>query len=427
MKRRLLHPLCLATAMSAACLSGCAEEGTQDRAAALDHRPGAPSGSAGRGGTSARPQAATGGLAAGCAPASTFSYALCVCEDLVQAGQITVGRGPSGDGSVGVNGRTQLANHLDVAGSWVSHGPWQAATGARLGGQLRTAKDATFAGSLVIGQDLAVGGDLRGAGRLEVGGALRVAGQDLAVGSKTIASSAAYRASEQPPCGCEPARRFDVKAAVAQAKGKNDNAARGLPTSLESVGASQMTLGAGRYYFGNVRAVGRARFVIDGAVAIFVDGDLETIGHGDIVLRPGATLDLYVSGAVRLVGYTPLGNPAAPASFRLYIGGGDRVSVAVGRNEFHGAIYAPTADVAFAGDTLVVGALFAKRLDATGRLRIDHGGAVPGGCGPAPGGGAAPTPTPNPPPTTTPPPTTPPPPAPTPPPTPAPEPEELIP
>src|SRR3954469_3928015 len=59
-----------------------------------------------------------------CAPAGAFSYALCTCQDFTDAGLFIVGRGPSGDGSVGINGRSTLVNADQVAGSWVSFGGW---------------------------------------------------------------------------------------------------------------------------------------------------------------------------------------------------------------------------------------------------------------------------------------------------------------
>jgi hypothetical protein len=112
-------------------------------------------------------------------------------------------------------------------------------------------------------------------------------------------------------------------------------------------------------------------------VSIYIDGSLDEIGAQAIKMASGATLDLYVSGAVRLVGFSPLGDRQSPASFRLFIGGSDRVSVGVGLQEFFGSIYAPTAEVVLAGVTVVWGSLFAREVIDAGVLTVNHGGAIP--------------------------------------------------
>src|SRR4029079_18749320 len=67
-----------------------------------------------------------------CAPPTTFSYALCTCENLTQVGFLKVDAGASGEGSVGVNGLSSVANDSQVSGSWVSWKQWTAGTGAHI-------------------------------------------------------------------------------------------------------------------------------------------------------------------------------------------------------------------------------------------------------------------------------------------------------
>ena len=78
-----------------------------------------------------------------CAPPTAFSYALCTCENLTQIGFLKVGTGPSGDGSVGVNGLSSVANDSQVAGSWVSWQQWTGGTGALLARHQRDRDAAT--------------------------------------------------------------------------------------------------------------------------------------------------------------------------------------------------------------------------------------------------------------------------------------------
>ena len=171
---------------------------------------------------------------------------------------------------------------------------------------------------------------------------------------------------------------FDVAGAVAQASSKNDNAAHAISSGTDlSIGVQRLVLDTGRYYFKGVHNIGAGVLDIRGNVAIYLDGSLDEIGAQAIKLESGATLDLYVSGAVRLIGFSPLGDRQSPSSFRLFIGGSDRVSVGAGLQEFFGSIYAPTADLAFAGVTVVWGSLFAKQVVDAGVLTINHGGAIP--------------------------------------------------
>ena len=314
-----------------------------------------------------------------CAPPTAFSYALCTCENLTQVGFLKVGTGASGDGSVGVNGLSSVANDSQVSGSWVSWRQWTAGTAAHIGGSLRSGADLVVAGAVWVGKDLAVKQNLTGAGFLNVGGALRVGGNDVFLGFAQVAGGrAAFDAPTQPPCGCDGPSLFDVAGAVAQARTMNDNATRGIPAGAQlDIGVQRLTLDTGRYYFQGVHNIGAGVLDIRGNVSIYIDGSLDEIGAEAIKLETGATLDLYVSGAVRLVGFTPVGNRQSPSSFRLFVGGSDRLSIGVGLQEFFGSIYAPTAEIALAGVTVIWGSLFAKEVIDLGVLAINHGGAVP--------------------------------------------------
>jgi hypothetical protein len=323
-----------------------------------------------------------------CAPAAAFSYALCTCEDLTQVGFLKVGTGASGDGSVGVNGLSSVANDSQVAGSWVSWGNWTGGTGAHIGGDLRSGADLLVAGAVWVGQSVAVKRNLTGAGLLTIGGTLAVGGNDVFLGVRKVAGGrAAFDRPTAPPCGCDPATLFDVAGAVQKASTLNDNAAHGIPAGAQlDIGVQRLVLDTGRYYFQGIHNIGAGVLDIRGNVSVYIDGSLDEIGAEAIKIETGASLDLYVSGAVRLVGFSPLGDPKSPSSFRLFVGGSDRLSLSLGLQEFFGSIYAPQAEIAAAGVTLIWGSLFAKTVVDAGVLAVNHGGATPT-CTP-PGGGS---------------------------------------
>ena len=325
-------------------------------------------------------------------PAGTvFQNALCLCDDLAGVGTLTTHAPAGGAASVGVNGRSEVVGRDVVDGAWASYAGMSGVGSAKVRDALSTTGDLTGVGRVEVGGDLSVGGNLEGVGELSVGGTLRVKGQRFTLGPATVAATGGYSAPAAPPCACNGSSFVDVSQRVAAAKAKNDNAAHGLPTSLAVVGDNEIQLTTGSYYFDHVETVGRAHFVIDGVVALFFDGSLDAVGKELVELKPGATLDLYVAGALRTVGELALGSD--PSSVRLYVGGAGGALLTVGAQQLSAMIYAPTAHIAFVGDTEVHGALFGRDLAGVGRLTIDYSAPQapnPGQCG-TPGGGSGST------------------------------------
>jgi len=326
----------------------------------------------GQGPASSAHHAALGSCPASPGPA-LLPNALCLCGDLRDVGSLTVGLGSGG--GVGVDGQSLVRQSVVVRGSWWNGGPIDLTGSASLEGELRTAGALAVTGDLEVGADLSVGGDLSGTGSARVDGALRLAGQNRMSGLS--AQGSADYTPQAAPCPCGETQLFDVAGAVAMARTNNDNAARELPTdSLANAGA---TLATGRYYFASAQGLGAKPLRIEGAVALFLDGDVDAIGSSALSLAPGATLDLYVAGSVRTVGAVQLGAPQAPSAFRLYIGGTEQV--AVGSQIFEGAIYAPRATVSYTGSTIVRGGLFAHALKGDGAIQIES--AAPEAPGPS--------------------------------------------
>jgi hypothetical protein len=318
-------------------------------------------------GVPAPPENASACARAGGSPGPLlFDRALCVCGDLVDAGTLHIG------GDVGVNGRSAVANLSDVQGSWSTGDDFVALGALSIGGNLTSPRNVTALGLMKVGRDLSVGGILVGSGLMHVAGSVRAA-SELFLGIANLARRDAYAAPIGPPCTCDAAKRLDVQAEVAHARQTNDNARAGLPPSgIVALGVKALTLSGGRYYLGSLAMAGLTHLTIDGAVSAYIDGSLALIGAQQISLRAGSTLDLYVSGDVATAGAIDLGQGAAPGSFRLYVGGTGSVALNAGLQRFQGAIYAPTATVAYAGATAIDGALVVGGLAGAGLLSIDY-------------------------------------------------------
>jgi hypothetical protein len=85
-----------------------------------------------------------------CPPGNTFQHSVCVCDNLAQVGALFAKNGPSGTGSVGVNGRTDLVGYSEASGDWISYKGF-AAVGAAVGDTLITNGDFHSAGDINVG------------------------------------------------------------------------------------------------------------------------------------------------------------------------------------------------------------------------------------------------------------------------------------
>ena len=312
-----------------------------------------------------------------------LDLSLCICEGFDDVGVLEVGPiDPATPAAVGINGAARFVNGAIIDGDLIAHQRIDGVVDLDVSGDVATAGDAGFVGDFSAGGDMEVGGDLHAVGEFAVGGTLRVGGETSLLGAAQVGATEPLASAPGAPCDCDAASFFDVAAAVAGAASANDNDAAGLPLELSQVGASELVLGSGSYYFTGVDSVGSLKIVADGTVAIYIDGDLQTVGADSFELTDGSTLDLYVAGTVATVGNVAFGSERDPSAFRLYIGGPGSANMAVGDQDFYGAIYAPEAALAYVGDTSITGAVFTRSLDGVGALRIGYAAPEPGECEP---------------------------------------------
>jgi hypothetical protein len=197
---------------------------------------------------------------------------------------------------------------------------------------LTVCSDLSFAGVVEVDGDAAIGGDLSAAGDFDVTGATRM---------------------NAPSCG---AKGFDVAGAVAKARDNHDH---GPATVLEN----------GRYYFGDSSFASEHHIRVTGNASMFVDGDLDFVGESSIFVEPGASLDLYIAGSVNTVG-SLVAAGCDPRALRVFVGGHDSIIAGAGESELRGFLYAPDAEVSFAGTTQVTGGIVAKEISFAGELRV---------------------------------------------------------
>ena len=370
-----------ATALLFAFLAGCAAAPADDQADATNTANATASSGGSFGGTGAPP------AACGDTGKPLFQKSVCACDDYLQAGILHTSS-PNGPADVGVNGKTYAVAGTHIAGSWTTY------AGIDVGGivdvdtDVVTTGDFTGIGKLHVGHDFSVGGDLLFGGYLYVDGTLR-ADSSYTLGHEEVNATGSYVAPAGEPCACGASEILDVPAAIAAASKTNDNVKNGLAADgldLMGLGGSK-SLTAGSYYVVDGLRLGSGKVRIEGAVKLYVGNALVEIGKDHFELASGATLDLFVEKIALTVGALDFGNGQSPDAFRLYMGGDGSATVGVGETAYHGMIYAPKAEVVFAGVSEVDGALFAKDFAWGGTLDVVY----TGGAGSSQGECAPPT------------------------------------
>lgn len=307
-----------------------------------------------------------------------FGHALCLCGELADVGQglrtrsfsRTFGDQP-GHGHVGINGKMDVIGYARVGGDLD--------VGDRVGGIGKITAEGDFQsggelggiGSYAIFGDARVNGNVGGAGYVKILGDLYTNGAVQTLGYVdygALGGSFNYAAG-YTPCGCQDRDIIDVAGEVAAARSRNDNGL--LPNG--GIGAREVVLREGDYYFETADAlIGAGRIDVEGRVRLFVNGDIDTLGHLELNLAQYAELELWVSGSVKTVGNIRFAREedARARAFKLYIGGPEAALLQVGNAKFYGAIYAPRADIGFVGNLQIFGAVFANNIRGAGNLDI---------------------------------------------------------
>lgn len=277
------------------------------------------------------------------------------------------GKETSGGAHVGINGAVDYQGSLKIDGNLEIGGE------AKLGGTLLL-KESLFIGGglkatghLTVDQDATVSSGIVNTGNLVVTGDLLC--DKLTISAGTVQYGNLREESvpvDKNPVNCS--QLIDIVSLVKNAA-VNAQPFPALDPPLEVI-----TLSEGDYYTDNMEPfTGRIKFTIEGAVRIFIDSDIENIGHESFKLTQDAQLDIYVNGNIQKVGRFAVGNVRQPVSrsVRIYIGGEEQVDLdLIGNTRLEACVYAPLANIRVMGSMVIQGALFANSLTGSGRVWI---------------------------------------------------------
>ncbi|MDD9933335.1 MAG: hypothetical protein OXT09_07030 [Myxococcales bacterium] len=294
------------------------------------------------------------------------SMALCSCDGFSSSAPVEL-RTSAGSGvaSAGVDGSMSLGDDAAIDGDLRVSGPQGLTLGELLlnvGGSLQVAGD-------VLGADatVEVGGDVAGGGRiqlasLQVGGVLRQpAGAELELGGGPVPAATEVGEVLAPTaCPCDDTTRLDPASLAALGAAPVESLTFEEPCArleLDSIGPDP------------------TRVRVEQSALVVLDGDLAINGELVIEVATGQTLDLLVTGNVRVDGLLHLGGSAEDATaggqVRLFVAGAGTIELR-GGGALHGVLHAPDAELVLPAPLTIHGSALLRRVAAEAELVIEH-------------------------------------------------------
>jgi hypothetical protein len=315
-----------------------------------------------------------------------MSYALCSCGDSGILGQIhteafdsLTGEAASGAAAVGFNGENAGHTLLAIDGSLTVASPTSTLLAAlEVRGDLRFNGGLTVAGPLQVARDAWFGGSVAPLTVATIGRDLHHQPGQLVEGRVAAGTGGRLIAEEfsiAPPCRCEAHDLLDWLNVIDHASGENDNDSIQLGSALAgALAGAELTLPCGAFYLDELKTLGSIQLRVTGRAALFVAGDVSSVGALRVELAPGAELDWFVGGNLDLAKATRVGDPTRPSALRIYVAG-TAVSL-VPREAVAASLYAPLSDIVLLGDADFYGSVFGHTLSALGDLFVHYDAAV---------------------------------------------------
>jgi len=145
--------------------------------------------------------------------------------------------------------------------------------------------------------------------------------------------------------------------------------------SLGSINGSR-TITAGDYQASDITIAGNSTVTISGGrVRLYVTGDIRSTGNSLIRIEPGASLEIYAAGSVRIAGDGVVNDALTPLNCQFY---GLPTSTSwdlSGNGQWVGTVYAPNAALSMCGGGArgdMSGAVVARSITMTGQVQFHY-------------------------------------------------------
>jgi hypothetical protein len=222
--------------------------------------------------------------------------------------------------------------------------------------------------------DVGINGDFNVNASVSINGALRSSGQVILPTGVDLITGAGTASGVAPPCDCAPEHASGWTRLIGARQLDNDNLSIGLMReALDGVpGDGNLSLPCGRFALSRIAAPGSVHIDVSGRAALFVEGNLEIDGSFEVAVAPGASLELFVGGNMRVAGAMQLGDESrGQASIRLHVAGGGSLNLQ-GISTLAGVLDAPFAELVTGESFHVFGSVFVRRAAPDANLSVHY-------------------------------------------------------
>ncbi|HRI65725.1 MAG TPA: hypothetical protein PK156_15865 [Polyangium sp.] len=308
-----------------------------------------------------------------------FLFAMCSCTDITSQNTIdtdSVDASKPGmklaGGSVGTNGNYACSANNDIQGALVVGGTFDAQNTYNVVQNFTVASTTHVGAPATAKSDAYLGADVTGPpNNFTVSGKMYTPVMANVNQVNEQGGFSITPVTVSPPCDCTD--QVDIASIVAAFKANNDNLTNMILTdALTSMPnyPKDITLPCGRYYFDGIVVNNPATLRLQGRTVMAIDGNIDMSGPLTIELAPGAELDMFVTGTVFLNNAATIGSQSSPKSTRIYIAGNDVTMT--GQLALSANFYLPNAIFNITNDLEMWGALFAKKISSSGRVKVHY-------------------------------------------------------
>ena len=313
---------------------------------------------------------------------TTFRWSLCSCTDLNVSAKLET---DAYDSTTGPYKPGELGGGVGVDRDVTN---WSEAV--TVGGTLWIAGTDQYSSSgppSEIKADMHLGGSWKASTDFSVDGPAYVVGELSGV---TVSGKTEVVQSVPVACDCAEDKLVPIAAIVkAHQAPDNDNEAIGLDEAvLESpTSALRLDLPCGNFYFTGIHTSLATTIHVHGRTALYVAGDVEGSSALAFVLDPGAELDLFVGGTLKVSDTFVFGSPNYPALSRAYVGGTAKIPLS-DNVRLAGQLYAPNSEqVVWSAKNAIYGSVFAGSFRSSDVTTIHYDRGVLRAGQDCPGGG----------------------------------------
>lgn len=308
-----------------------------------------------------------------------FLFAMCSCTTLTSQNTVNTDSMdaakpgmPLAGGSVGVNGNYTCSAANDIQGALIVGGAFSAMNTHNVLQNMTVAGKSQVLAQATAKSDAYLGDAVSGTPKnLTISGKMYTPLTSNVNQVNGLGGFSITPVNVPPPCDCtEP---VDIQGIVDAFKGTNDNLTNMILTdALTSMPEypKDITLPCGRYFFDGIVVNNPVTLRLTGRTVIAIGGNINVSGALNIELAEGAELDMFVTGTVFLNNVASIGSKTSPKSTRIYIGGND-VTMS-GALTLSANFYLPNAVFNVMNDLEMWGALFAKQINSSARVRVHY-------------------------------------------------------